>query len=146
MREIKYDDEHVHATSDNRDFKVFANYNGDNQSSVEETCKPVPSTNKTWVQLYSFVLNVLSVAVKDKKDLASLVSKARKFLALDDTKANTTAQEYSLACYLIDLADALVLIDTSKSTEAAEKLKSASSILQEERKSFFFKKKMKGLY
>ncbi|RCI04362.1 N-alpha-acetyltransferase 25, NatB auxiliary subunit [Rhizopus stolonifer] len=132
MKDIKYDNVSIDAASDNRDFKVFAGYNGDNQLSTEQLCKPTQSTNKVWVQLYGFILNIMSAAVKGQTKLASLVSEARAVLEHDDTKEKVTAQEYSLACYIVHLADALALIGASKTDEATEKLNLATSILQEQ--------------
>ncbi|ORE08641.1 hypothetical protein BCV72DRAFT_303592 [Rhizopus microsporus var. microsporus] len=134
VKELKYDDKHFEAASDNRDFKVFANYNSSDQPSAEEICKPAKSTNKVWAQMYSYILNILDAvcAAKEKRDLNALVQEAEKFIAADDIKENITVQEHYLASYITHLASALASIEANKASEATDKLNSAISIIQEQ--------------
>ncbi|CEP15697.1 hypothetical protein [Parasitella parasitica] len=130
VSEIAYSDAFITARSDNRDFKVFLNCNAQNKPTAEQTCKPFASTNATWLQVISYILNILSIVSETKeggRDLSALVAGLKVLLEQEDTKTQITEPEYSLARYVSDLANALVLVKAS--SDATPFLKSATDIL-----------------
>ncbi|KAI9256943.1 N-acetyltransferase B complex non catalytic subunit-domain-containing protein [Sporodiniella umbellata] len=132
MKDINHDSVLVNIYSDNRDFKVFANYCNDSKFSAEQLSKPTKSTNKSWAQLYSFILNILSSAVKGKDNFTALTSEASKFLECENVKEEVTTQEYFLGKYVVYLSDALDLVNQKKANEASEKIDLAILIIQEQ--------------
>ncbi|KAL9537039.1 hypothetical protein MBANPS3_012138 [Mucor bainieri] len=130
VSEIAYNDTFIAARSDNRDFNVFLNCNAHNKPTAEERCKPHASTNAVWVQVVSYILNILSIASETKesgRDLAVVANDFRALLERDNIKEQITEPEYWLARYVADLSHALVLMKASK--DAVSSLKSAADIL-----------------
>ncbi|KAL0097689.1 N-acetyltransferase B complex non catalytic subunit-domain-containing protein [Phycomyces blakesleeanus] len=137
VSKIKFDDVFIDSRSDNRDFKVFMNCNSKEIQSAQELFKPTISTNKTWVQMFSYVFNILSAACDTKgvKDLDSVVKQFTEFLGRESIQANVTCQEYWLAKYVSDLSNALVLSKSSvKNADNSKKiagfLKDAAEIME----------------
>lgn len=132
---ISYDDTFIAARSDNRDFKVFINYNPEDALTSENRAKPACSTNATWVQIISYILNILSVVCETKesgRDLNTITSDFKCLLEREDIKAQVTGPEFALASYVSKLADALVLIKASKNNDAIEVLNFATTLLQDQ--------------
>ena len=131
---LSVEDDYIKARSDNRDFKVFINYNAQDTLTAEQRCKPTKnSTNTTWVHIMSFILNILSIVCETKpsgRDLTGLATQFKALLAQSDTKDQVTAQEFSLAHYVSELVHALIHIKDTK--VATEHLKAATSVLQDQ--------------
>ncbi|KAI8642749.1 N-acetyltransferase B complex non catalytic subunit-domain-containing protein [Parasitella parasitica] len=130
VSEIAYNDAFIAARSDNRDFKVFLNCNAQDKPTAEQACKPFASTNTTWLQTISYILNILSVASETKesaRDLSTLVDDLKVLLERKDIKSQITEPEYWLARYVNNLANALVLVKSS--SDAKPFLRSATDIL-----------------
>ncbi|KAI9013783.1 N-acetyltransferase B complex non catalytic subunit-domain-containing protein [Phycomyces nitens] len=131
VSKIKCDDAFIDGRSDNRDFKVFMNCNSKETQSAQEVFKPTISTNKTWVQMFSFIFNILSAACDTKgvKDLGSVVEQFTGFLDRENVQTNVTLQEYWLAKYVCKLSNALVL-SKSPVKNAETLLKDATEIME----------------
>lgn len=133
VSELAYDDKFIAARSDNRDFKVFINYNAEDSPNAESRCKPTTSTNSTWVQVTSYILTILSITCETKssgRDLTTIASEFKQLLGRDDTKKQITEQEFALALYISELVHALISIKDPKI--ATEGLKRATTILQDQ--------------
>jgi N-terminal acetyltransferase B complex non-catalytic subunit len=133
MMDIKYDDTYIEACSDNRDFKVLLNSSGDGKPRVEEISKAAPSTNAGWAQVFSYILNILSVACETKqtRDLDAIASQFKQML--EKQKESVTQDEYNLALYVSHLANALVAIKASPKDpkEATTMLNDANAVLKD---------------
>ncbi|KAI9486220.1 MAG: N-acetyltransferase B complex non catalytic subunit-domain-containing protein [Benjaminiella poitrasii] len=119
--------------SDNRDFRVFLNYNGQDRPTAEELCKPVQTTSSSseWVQIMSIILHILSVVCETKKsgrDLNQLSDKLKALLEREEVRKQLSESEFWLARYVSDLTQALILMKTSK--DATGELKNATGILE----------------
>ncbi|KAI8976468.1 N-acetyltransferase B complex non catalytic subunit-domain-containing protein [Pilobolus umbonatus] len=133
MSELHYDEPSVSSRSDNRDFKVMINCNPEDQPSFESTCKPTKSTNSKWVQLLSYILNILSIIceTKEVRNLSSVSTQFEQCLNESDMRSQVTGSEYFMGCYLSKLTQALLSIKEKKQEVAIEKLKDAIKLLQE---------------
>ncbi|KAI8048031.1 N-acetyltransferase B complex non catalytic subunit-domain-containing protein [Gilbertella persicaria] len=121
------------AFSDNRDMKVFINYNTTGQPTAETLSKPAQSTDGTWVQVMSFILTILSVMCETKesgRDLTSLADQFKALLAQEDIKQHLTESEFWLSRYVSELTDALLLIKQNQ--DAKDKLTQAIVILKDQ--------------
>lgn len=139
VSDIPFDDKFITARSDNRDFKVFINCNAEDSIASEKLCKPACSTNASWVQIISYILNILSIICETKesgRDLTSIASDFRQLLEQENTQVTTS--ELALARYVSGLANALVLIKASKLDNATTELNNATTILQDQCGFFFF--------
>lgn len=128
---IPFDDQFIAARSDNRDYKVFINCNPPNALTAENVCKPAPSSNATWVQIMSYILNILSIICETKesgRDLTTVVSSFKHLLEHENIQI--TASELSLARYVSELANGLVSIRSSDYDNATTELNKATSILE----------------
>lgn len=135
VSEIAYNDTFIAARSDNRDFNVFLNCNAQNKPAAEEKCKPCTSTNAVWVQVVSYILNILSIVSETKesgRDLAAVVTGFETLLERENIKEQITEPEYWLARYIADLSNALVLMKASK--DASSSLRNAIDILDNQGK------------
>lgn len=135
VSEIAYNYAFIEARSDNRDFNVFLNCNAQDKPTTEEKCKPCASTNTVWVQVVSYILNILSIVSETKesgRNLAAVVDEFKALLERENIKEKITEQEYWLARYVADLSNALVLMKASK--DAIPALKSATDILDNQGK------------
>lgn len=135
VSEIAYNDAFIAARSDNRDFNVFLNCNAQDKPTAEESCKPYASTNTVWVQVISYVLNILSIVSETKesgRNLAAVVEELKALLEGEGIKGQITEPEYWLARYVADLSNALVLMKASE--DATPLLKSAIDILDNQGK------------
>ncbi|KAI8138978.1 N-acetyltransferase B complex non catalytic subunit-domain-containing protein [Fennellomyces sp. T-0311] len=139
VSKIKYDDAFIAEQSDNRDFKVFMNCNSEEQSKGEERFKLTKSTNRTWLQMFSYIINILSAAcsIKENKDLGSIVKQFSDLLEQKELASEVTPVEFALAKYIREISSALVLIKDAairkaNAEKAAGHLKSAGSILESE--------------
>ncbi|KAI7864096.1 N-acetyltransferase B complex non catalytic subunit-domain-containing protein [Spinellus fusiger] len=137
VSKIKFDDAFIESRSDNRDFKVFMNCNSKEKPTAQEIFKPAASTNKIWLQMFSYILNVLSAAcdTKESKDLQNMVEHFGLFLKKDDIQSKVTTHEYWLAQCIYELANALVLSripvkSAENTTKIVESLKAANSIME----------------
>ncbi|KAI9310584.1 N-acetyltransferase B complex non catalytic subunit-domain-containing protein [Dichotomocladium elegans] len=137
---IKCDDASIAQQSDNRDFKVFMNCNPKDQPKAEELMKPTKSTNKTWLQLFSYVLNILKSTCSSTKggaDIESMVKAFSQFLARDSMKDEVMPEEITLAKCVFELVSAYVLVKDQttrkdNSDEAIKHLQNASGIIEKE--------------
>ncbi|KAI8979116.1 N-acetyltransferase B complex non catalytic subunit-domain-containing protein [Mycotypha africana] len=121
--------------SDNRDFKVFSNFNNEDQTTAETLCKPVmSSSNPVWAQIFGYVLNIMSVVCETKdtsRALSGLVQGLKQSLAKENIKAFITEKELSLASYVAELAEALDCIkNRGNNDDAAKTLQEANDILK----------------
>jgi N-terminal acetyltransferase B complex non-catalytic subunit len=133
VSELAYNDDFIAARSDNRDFKVFINYNGENSLDAENRCKPATSTNVVWVQVTSYILTILSIVCETKssgRNLTTVASNFEHLLKRAEIKKQITEQEFALALYISELANTLIYIKDTK--VATEGLKSAATILQDQ--------------
>lgn len=136
---IPFDDEFIAARSDNRDFKVFINCNAEDSLAAESICKPACSTNAAWVQVLSYILNILSIVCETKesgRDLTTIASDFKKIL--DQENIQITPTELALARYVSELTNALVSIKASKLDIATTDLNKATTILEVQCRFFFF--------
>ncbi|KAJ8657138.1 hypothetical protein O0I10_007218 [Lichtheimia ornata] len=138
ITKIKCDDAFINKQSDNRDFKVFMNCNAEDRPKAEELFKPFKSTGKTWLQLFSYVLNVLKSACSTKGglDITTLVNDFGAFLAKDGIDKEVTNEEWVLAKSTFELASAFALVkdpNTRKenSKKIAEHMKNAAKLVEE---------------
>lgn len=141
VSEVAYDDDFIAARSDNRDFKVFISCNPEDSLNAEQRCKTTASTNATWVQVISYIFNILSILCETKgsgRDLNKVAVGFRELLEREETKTQITEQEFGMACYVSELTDAFVCIkaDPKKTEQAIEALKEATSILEDQCKCF----------
>jgi N-terminal acetyltransferase B complex non-catalytic subunit len=138
VSDLAYDDTFIAARSDNRDFKVFINCNAEDSLNAEQRCKPATNnTNAIWVQVISYILNILSIVCETKdsgRDLTAVAINLKQLLQRDEVKTQITEQEFSLACYVSELTDALLLIkaDSKNNGKATEHLEEATAILQDQ--------------
>ncbi|KAI7906285.1 N-acetyltransferase B complex non catalytic subunit-domain-containing protein [Cokeromyces recurvatus] len=120
--------------SDNRDFRVFLNYNGQEKPNIEEYCKPLNmSTSQEWVQVMSYILHIMSVICETKdsaRDLSHLSKGLKDLLECENVKKQITHNEFWLACYVSELTQALVLL--KKSEDGSSQLKNATTILEDQ--------------
>ncbi|KAG2237856.1 N-acetyltransferase B complex non catalytic subunit-domain-containing protein [Thamnidium elegans] len=132
---ICYDDTFIAARSDNRDFKVFINYNAEDSLTSENRSKAATSSNATWVQIISYILNILSIVCETKesgRDLNTVAADFKLLLERENIKDQVTGPEFVLACYVSELTNAFVLIKAARSNDAIEVLNRATTILQDE--------------
>ncbi|KAI9492083.1 N-acetyltransferase B complex non catalytic subunit-domain-containing protein [Zychaea mexicana] len=139
VSKIKCDDAFVQEQSDNRDFKVFLNCNSEEQPKGEELFKLTKSTNRVWLQTFSYILNILSAAcsTKENKDLGGIVKQFNEFLQRKEVPSEVTPQEFAVAKYIREISSALVSIKDpatrkNNAQQAAEHLKNAGAILEKE--------------
>ena len=119
--------------SDNRDRKVFINFNATNQPTAEATSKPAPSTDSIWAQVMSFILTILHIMCETKdsgRDLATYLENFKTLLEKEDTKSHLTTCEFWLSQYFIALTNALVL--SKQNQDVTGKLEEATAILRDE--------------
>lgn len=136
---ICYDDAFIAARSDNRDFKVFINYNAEDSLSSENRSKAAASSNAAWVQIISYILNILSIVCETKesgRDVNTVAADFKLLLERESVKEQVTGPEFALARYVSELANAFVLIKATRSNDAIEVLNRAITILQDECKYF----------
>ncbi|KAI8384685.1 N-acetyltransferase B complex non catalytic subunit-domain-containing protein [Radiomyces spectabilis] len=139
INEIKFDDDFIQTRSDNRDFKVMMNCNSDEKPALQEMMKPACSSNKIWLQTFSYILNIIKAACDTKQaaDLASLIQDFTAFLKRDDLQNNITNEEIWLAQLICSMGSALLLLQDqvkqgNNSEEAVSFLKQASAHLQKQ--------------
>ncbi|KAI8880386.1 TPR-like protein, partial [Backusella circina FSU 941] len=133
MMDIKYDDTYIEACSDNRDFKVLLNSNGTDKPRTEEISKATQSTNAGWAQIFSYILNILSIVCETKqtRDLDAIASQFKQ--VLEKQKDSVTQDEYNLALYVSHLTNALIAIKASPKDpkEATAILNDANAVLKD---------------
>ncbi|KAG0169915.1 N-alpha-acetyltransferase 25, NatB auxiliary subunit [Apophysomyces sp. BC1015] len=135
---LTFNDEYIAARSDNRDFKVLMNCNSEEKPTAQDHIKPAVSTNETWLQMFSYILNIMNVAcaTKENDGFSSMVSNFAQFIVRDDVAQKVTPQELWLARYVSALASALVLVKgpDAKSADpekAVQLLNSTTEILDQ---------------
>ncbi|KAI8359816.1 N-acetyltransferase B complex non catalytic subunit-domain-containing protein [Blakeslea trispora] len=119
--------------SDNRDRKVFINFNAVDQPTAEATSKPAPITDGVWAQTMSFILTLLHIMCETKesgRDLATCLENFKALLDKDHIKTHLTVSEFWLSRYFLELTSALVLVKQDQ--DATEKLEKATAILRDE--------------
>ncbi|KAI7856841.1 N-acetyltransferase B complex non catalytic subunit-domain-containing protein [Circinella umbellata] len=134
VSKIKYDDAFIAEQADNRDFKVFLNCNSEEQPKGEELFRLTKPTNRVWLQMFSYILNILSAAcsTKENEDLGSIVKQYTEFLERKEVVDEVTPQEYSMAKYICEISNALILIKDPATRKASNHMKTAAAILDKE--------------
>ncbi|ORX47178.1 hypothetical protein DM01DRAFT_1339199 [Hesseltinella vesiculosa] len=133
---LKLQDDYAPVTRfDNRDFKVMTNSHASDQRTAQECIKPAPSTNATWVHVFSLMLNVIHTATKsDDAQFKALVQALQSYVsdnALDD---KMTPEEVAMIKHVLAVAQALMLIKDKDNEKAQTHLTLAMQLLDAQSK------------
>lgn len=132
ISQIQYKDEFIQARSDNRDFKVMSNFNAEDKLTAEQLYKPAATCNRTWVQLMSYIIHILSIACETKptgRDVSVVVDELNKRVE----KKDLTESEFWLVSYFAALSSAYVSVKSDPKA-STDHLKQASHLLKEQSK------------